>query len=217
MTAHGGTHRRLGRLLAAGTTVLAVALVWLLVAGRTAPADHGPTRAAAPPRPSPCAHQARHGFVPRSISIPGITRHARVLALPRDVYGVPQTPPVTTRGSREFAWDRAPSPRPGSRHGNVLVNAHTWPWSDPIALGNRLLRRLHRGHLIVVHGRRQVRCYRVTRKVQVGAYHSYPAYYRRHGPPRLALMVCSGRRLGPGDWEKRTIWFARPVAAHGAS
>jgi hypothetical protein len=22
--------------------------------------------------------------------------------------------------------------------------------------------------------------------------------------------VCSGRRLGPGVWEKRTVWFARP-------
>jgi len=25
-------------------------------------------------------------------------------------------------------------------------------------------------------------------------------------------VVCSGRRLGPGNWEKRTIWFARPAA-----
>jgi hypothetical protein len=23
--------------------------------------------------------------------------------------------------------------------------------------------------------------------------------------------VCSGRRIGPGHWTKRTLWFAAPV------
>ena len=36
------------------------------------------------------------------------------------------------------------------------------------------------------------------------------AYYAKDGQPQLAIVVCSGRRLGPGQWEKRTIWFARP-------
>lgn len=223
MTTNGGTSQRPrgGGLparvrrhrLAAAATVLAIAAGWLLLGSRTGPAAPAPTHAAAPPpRPSPCAHPATHGFVPTHISIPGVTRRARVLALPRDAYGVPQTPPVTIAGSREFAWDRSPSPRPGSAHGNVLLNAHTWPWSDPIALGNRLLRRLHRGHLVVVAGHGQVQCYRVGRRVHVGQYAHYPAYYRRHGRPGLALIVCSGRRLGPGDWARRTIWFARPTA-----
>ena len=37
-----------------------------------------------------------------------------------------------------------------------------------------------------------------------------PRYYDTDGPPQIAIVVCSGRRLGPGNWEKRTVWFASP-------
>jgi hypothetical protein len=36
-------------------------------------------------------------------------------------------------------------------------------------------------------------------------------YYSSTGPSRLAILVCSGRRRGPGDWSHRTIWFAKPI------
>ncbi|MFC5731584.1 hypothetical protein ACFPQB_21920 [Nocardioides vastitatis] len=31
------------------------------------------------------------------------------------------------------------------------------------------------------------------------------------GRPRLAILVCSGRRLGPGSWSRRTVWYAEPT------
>lgn len=55
-------------------------------------------------------------------------------------------------------------------------------------------------------------CYRVTERVEVLASRGLPRYYTKHGPPQLAIVVCSGRRLGPGVWEKRTVWFASPAA-----
>ena len=55
-------------------------------------------------------------------------------------------------------------------------------------------------------------CYRVTERVEVLAEDGLPRYYAKDGRPQLAIVVCSGRRLGPGVWEKRTIWFASPRA-----
>ena len=37
-------------------------------------------------------------------------------------------------------------------------------------------------------------------------------YYKVDGPPRIAIVVCSGTRLAPGVWSKRTIWYAAPRA-----
>ena len=68
-----------------------------------------------------------------------------------------------------------------------------------------------RSQSIVVHGHGTQRlCYRVTKRVEVLATARVPAYYSRTGTPQLAIIVCSGRRLGPGQWEKRTIWYASP-------
>jgi hypothetical protein len=117
-------------------------------------------------------------------------------------------PPVSTSGKSVFAYDRAQGIRPGSRAGNVLLNAHTWP--DGSALGNRLLAGLHTGDLIAVDGGGQRLCYRVTQRVEVPASADMPSYFATEGPPQLAIVVCSGRRFGPGDWENRTIWFASP-------
>jgi len=36
-------------------------------------------------------------------------------------------------------------------------------------------------------------------------------YYNSTGQPQLAIIVCSGQRLGPGVWTRRTLWFASPV------
>ncbi len=155
--------------------------------------------------------QARHRFAPRTVSVQGVTRGAFVVAPPRDAYDVPGVPPLTSAGKVLFAWDRAQGVEPGDRVGNVLLNAHTWP--DGSALGNRLLAGVHRGSRIVVRGEQQRLCYRVTEKVEVLASDGLPRYYDKTGPPQLAILVCSGRRLGPGNWSHRTVWFAAPVRA----
>jgi hypothetical protein len=142
--------------------------------------------------------------------VPGATRAAAIVTPPRDAAGIPGTPPLTEAGKAEFAWDLAQGTRPGDRRGNVIVNAHTWP--DGSALGNRLLAALHRGDLVVVRGEKVRLCYRVTERVEVPAATLMPRYYRKDGPPRLAILTCSGRRLGPGIWTRRTVWFASPVS-----
>ncbi len=149
------------------------------------------------------------GVRPRRIAVPGLTDRVRVVAPPRDANGVPGVPPLTEAGKRVFAWDREQGVEPGDAAGNVLLNAHTWP--DGSALGNTLLDGLHRGDRIVVRGEGRRLCYRVTERVEVLAEDGLPRYYDADGPPRLAIVVCSGRRLAPGVWEKRTVWFASPV------
>lgn len=120
---------------------------------------------------------------------------------------MPGPPPLTTAGKEMFAWDRQSRIRPGARHGGVRLNAHTWP--DGSAVGNRMLRRLQVGDRIVVRGAKLRLCYRVTKRVEVFPW-QVGGYYRRDVRPRLAIVVCSGRRLSSGSWEKRTIWYARP-------
>lgn len=161
-------------------------------------------------RPRKTCDQVTHGFRPRAVSVPGVTRRSSIVTPPRDANGIPGVPPLTDAGKRLFAWDRQQGIRPGDPAGNVLLNAHTWP--DGSALGNRLLARLHRGDRVVVHGTKVRLCYRVTERVEVLAVQGLPRYYIKDGPPQLAILVCSGRRLGPGNWEKRTVWFAAPAA-----
>jgi hypothetical protein len=149
-----------------------------------------------------------------------VVGRTRVLALGRDSNGVPKTPPLTDKGKWEFGWDRGSRTRPGSRHGVVRLNAHTYPrdGSYGLALGNRLLTRLHTGDLLVATGRDDDRlCYQVTRRIRVRAEQSVPAYYSSNGHPRLAILVCSGIRRGPGDWSHRTIWFAKPISGPAGS
>ena len=164
-----------------------------------------PTPTASPT--SSCATTA-HDFAPRTVTVAGVTRGVPVVTPPREADGVPGAPPLTSSGKTVFAFDLEQGVRPGDPAGNVLLNAHTWP--DGSALGNRLLADLHRGDRIVVHGARTRLCYRVTERVEVLAVDGLPRYYAKDGPPQLAIVVCSGRRLGPGQWEKRTVWFASP-------
>jgi hypothetical protein len=206
------------------TSVMVVGVAaWMIGAGRdqgdasTAP-EHAvladPTTTSAPaPSPSTSAPPqtcatVKHRFKPQTITVAGVTKRASVVTPPRDQHGVPGTPPISTRGKTLFAWDRAQGIRPGDPAGNVLLNAHTWP--DGTALGNRLLAGLHKGDRIVVRGANAHLCYRVTERVEVAADARFPRYYDKAGPPQLAILVCSGRRLGPGVWTKRTIWFASP-------
>lgn len=164
----------------------------------------------APVSPDPDCGEVARAFDPRTISVPGVVRAAPVVTPPRDANGVPGVPALDTGGKSVFAYDLQQGIRPGDPKGNVLLNAHTWP--DGSALGNRLLQGLREGDRIVVQGDRDRLCYRVTDRVEVPADRQMPRYFRTDGKPQIAIVVCSGRRLGPGVWEKRTVWFASPSA-----
>jgi hypothetical protein len=161
------------------------------------------------PKPSPCETQTSEEFTPTRVTVPGVVRNASVLALPRDGRNVPSVPPVSETGKQQVAWDRPPGIKPGAPKGNVLLNAHTWP--DGSALGNKLLADLDKGGRIIVRGDGATLCYEVSKRVEVPGTSNYPPYFDREGPPQLAIIVCSGKRLGPGNWTHRTIWFASPA------
>lgn len=223
-----GRHRvsRSARTLALAAGLVVVLVVAALLVVRTqrddsrararsdAPAAATPapaSRAATPTPLRPACPATARPFEPTSIDVRGVGRQIAVLTPPRDAQGVPGTPPLTTAGKRVFAFDRGQGVRPGDRRGNVLLNAHTYP--DGSALGNDLLRSTTKGDRIVVHGAAGRRlCYTVREVTQVRASQGFPAYYATAGRPQLAIIVCSGRRLGPGEWEDRTIFFASPGA-----
>jgi hypothetical protein len=166
------------------------------------------TSTAAPATTRPC-NVVPHSFRPRTITMPGITRRAKVVTPPRVSRRVPGAPPLTNAGKEEFAYDLKQGIEPGDPHGHVLLNAHVWP--DGSAVGNRMLANLHKGDRVTVFGKYLSLCYRVVKRVTVLASVGLPGYYSKTGPPRLAFVTCSGKRLGPGRWTKRTVWYAAPM------
>lgn len=212
--------RRRGAAIAAGALVLAVVIclmVWLVLRDGPAPAPAPvatPQVTVTPPSPSTepepeprCARSARTGFVPTGISVEGVVRRTAVVGLPRDAAGVPGVPPVNDK--QVFAWDLG-GVEPGSDAGQVLLNTHTWP--DGSAMGNALLGAFDVGDELVLRGDDgSFACYEVTERVEVRAEDGYPGYGATDGPPRVVIVVCSGDRLGPGQWTHRTLWFAEPV------
>ncbi|KQT92132.1 hypothetical protein ASG49_09220 [Marmoricola sp. Leaf446] len=184
----------------------------------------GPTASPEPDAPTPEAQPTTSGstlaarpcpttaepFEPTRVDVPGVARGAGVVFPARVRADVPGTPSTDSVGKQQFAYDRVQDVRPGDRRGNVLLNAHTFP--DGSALGNRLLDGLREGgRLVLADGDRRL-CYRVTERVEVSADTNFYRYYDRRGPAQVAIVVCSGERLGPGVWTKRTVWFARPSA-----
>jgi hypothetical protein len=183
----------------------------LMIFGNTGTATAPTTTAAVRPAaaatvPTVCRTPARRGFWPLRATVARVGRNIPVLAMGRGAGHVPLPPPLTTSGKRSFAWDRE-GPKPGSAYGNVRFNAHTYP--DGSALGNRLLRRLRVGARIILYGDGVALCYKVNRKVVTTPRH-LGGYYSTSGKPKLAIVVCSGKRLGPGNWTRRTIWYAKP-------
>jgi hypothetical protein len=216
-SAPSSSRRRTWIVAALIAALVAAAVIVLVRSWPTEPAPVArPTPAATPtptPTPSPsqtpseCGDQGAGPFTPKRITVPGIIRDAKVFALPRDGSNVPGVPP--TAAKQAIAWDRPPGIRPGEPKGNVLINTHTWP--DGSALGNDFLRELKVGKRIIVRNGDVEICYEVDKEIEVLASDGYPPYYDKEGPHQLALLVCSGRRLGPGNWTHRTIWFAKPV------
>ncbi|WP_370247789.1 hypothetical protein [Nocardioides sp.] len=133
--------------------------------------------------------------------------------MPRTRDGEIGTAPVTDRGKRVLAWD--PAILPGGGEGTVLLNAHTWP--DGSALGNRLLAGLRVGDRLRLRGARgAAACYRVRERTRFRR-DRIPAAptFRSWGPEQVVIIVCSGRRRGPGDWTHRTVWYLDPAPAAG--
>lgn len=201
-------------VVAAVIAVVAAVALWPREdrAPRAEPAP-GPTSTPTPlapatPAADPCARTLAGGFVPTSLTVPGVVR-APVLAVARDAADVPGTPPLSDK--RSFAWDRY-GVRPGSTEGHVLLNTHTYP--DGSAQGNRLLADLDEGDQVRLADRTgRLACYRVTTREEVPAEDGYPGWKAADGPPELVIVVCSGRRTGPGEWTHRTLWFASPVTS----
>jgi hypothetical protein len=123
--------------------------------------------------------------------------------------GIPGTPPISSWGKNVMAWSPNDA-KPGAYWGNVLLNAHTWP--DGSALGNRMLSNLRVGDLIIMYGGGRHLCYRVTKRVVYNprGKKMMKQYYNWRSRSKLAIVVCSGKRLGPGNWTKRTVWYAQP-------
>lgn len=161
------------------------------------------------PAPATCSTATKR-FIPTTVSIPGVDKQIPVLPLREDVNGIPGTPPLTLVGKNSMAFDLSSGIRPGDPAGNVLLNAHTFP--DGSALGNKLLKGLQEGDRIVVGGLGAQLCYQVSERTEVLASKGSKRYYATKGDPQVAIVVCSGRRIGPGNWTKRTLWFASPVA-----
>ncbi|MGQ0630645.1 MAG: class F sortase [Sporichthyaceae bacterium] len=159
--------------------------------------------------PKPACTTAERRFVPTTVSIPSVDKRISVLPLPRDLSDIPGTPPLTLLGKSSMAFDLGSGIRPGDKRGNVLLNAHTFP--DGSALGNKLLDGLRKGDEIVLSGPAGKLCYEVTKRVEVLASVGSKEYYATKGRPQIAIVVCSGERLGPGEWTKRTLWFASPM------
>lgn len=213
--------KRIGLVVAVVVVLLLGAVAWALTRSDDTSGTASTKPSATPtPTASPSAVATRASsptcptdakpFAPTSITVPGVARNTSVITPPRDANDVPGVPPLTDAGKAVFAYDREQGVRPGDAKGNVLLNAHTYP--DGSALGNKLLEGLARGDRIVLSNAARKLCYRVTQEVQVLATDGLADYYAKDGKPQLAIVVCSGRRLGAGQWEKRTIWFASPSA-----
>ncbi|GAA4816887.1 hypothetical protein GCM10025786_23810 [Nocardioides caeni] len=187
----------------------------LMVAGLLAGGEAGATaqegeavtaRAAA--RALACARPSR-SFVPDRARVTPIGRVLPVRRVARTASGAIGAPPLTRAGKWMVGMD--PEVRPGSGRGSVILVAHTYP--DGSALGNRLLRQTRAGHSIVLRNAAGTKaCYRISER------RSYRAdrvprdrAFRSWGPEQVVIVVCSGRRLGPGRWSHRTLWYAVPA------
>ncbi len=150
-------------------------------------------------------------FVPERISVAGIGGRS-VQALPRISVGDNgfSLPDPLDANPLEYAWDREGA-KPGSPRGAVNLVAHTYP-PGQVALGNQLFDVLQVGDVITVQGGSDSLRYQVTERLQVNV----PAYpqdrvLNTDGRSVLTVTICSGERLGPGNWSMRTVWIAEPM------
>jgi hypothetical protein len=192
----------------ASVVLLALGAAAALLAG-TDEATAGPFRTARLATvhiPGPCEGGATGPFTPTTIDIEGVRKGRPVMSIAREYDDVPGVPPVSA--THTVAFD-APGPRPGARKGLVRLNAHTWP--NNAALGNEMLAKFDVGDILRLRDGDKKLCYRVTERVEVDGYATYDRFYELEGKPEFAFIVCSGKRLGPGNWNKRTVWWGEPI------
>ncbi len=175
------------------------------------------------PLPEVCQTQSTEPFTLKSVELFGVGRY--------DVKGGPLQPIYDAQGNvmgytlyvpeggnpSIFGWDT--SRGKVGETSIVRLTAHTWNNLDT-ALGNVAKRTLHRESLIVLRGAkpREVICFRVNSVMNVKE-HGAPAkkekaIARLNGArpdDNAAIVVCSGLRLAPGVYTKRTIFFATKV------
>jgi len=170
---------------------------FLMVTG-TPSADAGPA--------AERCNRPTHGFVPSRASIPAIGRTVKVIQVEREPNGQIGAGPTTTEGKWLMSMD--PKTKPGGHQGSVLLSGHTWP--DGSALGNAMLDHLWAGNGIVLSAGYTRACYRINKR------QSYPVdqvprrIFRTTGYEEVVIVACSGDRLGPGNWTRRTLWYATP-------
>jgi hypothetical protein len=182
----------------------AVALLGLLL-GVGFLVGTGTPGANAGPAAERCNRPTR-GFVPARAEIPAIGRTVKVIQVERESNGQIGAGPTTTEGKWLMSMD--PKTKPGSHQGSVLLSGHTWP--DGSALGNAMLDNLWAGNGIVLYTGYTRACYRINKR------ESYPRdevprrIFRTTGYEEVVIVACSGKRLGPGNWTRRTLWYATP-------
>lgn len=180
------------------------------VVGQTTPAET--TLPQLSPTPSIESVQAQP-FVPTTLSIEQIGKSPvqplERLKLSGGKFTLPDPEPGPLE-SKAFAWDKEGA-RPGSTHGAVNFTAHTYP-PGQVALGNKLQELLTVGDIITVRGQKDTLRYQVIKRAEV-LLSNYPTdrVLDTAGPSVLTITVCSGERLGPGNWTMRTVWFAVPM------
>lgn len=157
-----------------------------------------------------CSRNVHGWFKPTRAEVAGIGTTIRVYAVARKADGSMGAPPLTDAGKRAFGWDKLSTP-PGYHKGSVPIDAHTYP--DGSALGNALMRQLQVGERVVLKGADGQRlCYKIdSKRAYLVADVPQRKIFRTEGSPQIAIIVCSGKRLGPGNWTKRTIWFGHPI------
>jgi len=189
----------------------AVLLAGTLIAVAFRPADAGPglfqtAQLAKIDIPGRCDGGATKPFTPTTVDIEDVRKDLPVQPTARKSEDIPGVPPVSA--THTVAWD-APGPKPGAKRGLVRLNAHTWP--NGAALGNEMLAHFDVGDVLTLRDGDTKVCYRVTKRVEVDGYATYDPFYELDVPAEFAFIVCSGQRLGPGNWNKRTIWWGKPI------
>lgn len=165
------------------------------------------TQAAGVAAKASCKHPG-HAFDPTRAQLPSLGRTVKVVEVQRTSSGAIGAVPTTDNNKWVMSMD--PQTRPGSHHGTVILAGHTWP--DGSALGNAMLANLQPGDQIVLTANGKQACYQITERESYPVNH-VPARkaFRSDGPSRIVIVACSGKRLGPGNWSRRTLWYGSPV------
>ncbi|MGN6722159.1 MAG: class F sortase [Marmoricola sp.] len=159
-------------------------------------------------------------FTPARAVVSGGVGRVTVVGVGLTRTGQMAAPPKTNTGLHEFGWYDKGYP-PGYGSGSVAMDAHVYfpngtlrSNQGGLALGNNLLLHLFKGGTVTLYhssGTRHV-CFRVTSRTQytpAGAQaQMHNVVYGHPGYEQLAIVVCSGTRLGSGTYTKRTIWYA---------